>query len=382
MLRVFCLFFILLTLTACGDNTSQAQSQQRLFPDISVDFLDVYELPKQTFQDSPVGGLSGITYNPNQDQFYVISDDRSQYAPARFYTLALDVKQAEDRIQINEIAVEDVTFLQTAEEQVFPEGEIDAEGIAFAPDNTVVISSEGNTQQGINPFVKRFDLATGKQQQTLPLPDRFLLPETEKQAPRGVRNNLAFESLTVNPSAAITPKSDPFRVFTATESSLAQDQLSSESQKPTRIRFLHYIVNPIGQPVPIAEHLYLMDKPSLTQMSKGLTEMLAIPPKGNFLSLERSYGLSGYKAKLFLVAVGDATDTSGVEQFNVSLGDLQPLRKQLLFDFSELDFDIYNVEGLAMGPQLPDGSQSLLAITDDNFKEKEKTQIFLFRLNN
>jgi len=381
MLRSIILFLVLVTLAACG-SSAQVQAQDRLFPKMSVDFLDSYELPKQTFEKTPVGGLSGITYNQKKNLFYAISDDRSQNAPARFYTLDIRLERQETTPQIADISVEDVTFLQTEAGEVFPKGEIDGEGIAFAPGNTVFISSEGNTEQNIYPFVKRFDLDTGTQKQTLPLPQRFLLPETEEDAPRGVRNNLGFESLTLNPSGVLSPEGDPFRVFTATESSLRQDQLPEDSEEPTRVRFLHYVVNPIGQPLPIAEHLYLLDEPPLGTVGNGLTEVLAIQPEGYFLTLERSYGLSGYGAKLFLMTIGNATDTSGVDTFNVELGGLQPLRKKLLFDFSELDFDIYNLEGLAVGPTLPDGSQSLFVISDDNFNEQEITQILLFRLQN
>lgn len=376
MFRILIALLILINLTACG-NASQAQD--RLFPDISVEFLDAYELPKLVFEETPVGGLSGITYDQKKGRFYVISDDRSQYAPARFYTFTVNFNQTEETPGIENVNVEDVTFLKTPEGESFPQGEIDSEGIALAAGNTVFISSEGNTKQGINPFIRRFDIETGESKQELPLPQRFLLPETEEEAPQGVRNNLGFESLTLNPSGVISPEGDPFRVFSAAESSLTQDQLPADSDKQTRIRFLHYVVNPIGQPLPIAEHLYLLDDPPLDATNHGLTEMLAIQPEGYFLSLERSYGKSGYGAKLFLVTVGNATDTSGVERFNVDLGQLQPLRKKLLFDFSQLDFDIYNLEGLATGPRLPDGSKSLFLISDDNFNEQEATQILLFR---
>lgn len=377
MLRVLIALLFLINLTACG-NISQAQD--RLFPDISVAFLDAYELPKFTFEKTPVGGLSGMTYDQKKGRFYVVSDDRSQYAPARFYTFNIRFNQTEQTPGIENVTVEDVTFLKTPEGASFPKGEIDSEGIALAAGNTVFISSEGNTKHGINPFIRRFDIETGESKQELPLPQRFLLPETEEEVPQGIRNNLGFESLTLNPSGVISPEGDPFRVFTATEASLAQDQLPAESDKQTRIRFLHYVVNPIGQPLPIAEHLYLLDDPPLDATNHGLTDMLAIQPEGYFLSLERSYGKSGYGAKLFLVTVGNATDTSGVERFNVDLGQLQPLRKKLLFDFSQLDFDIYNLEGLATGPRLPDGSQSLFVISDDNFNQQEASQILLFRL--
>ena len=378
MFRLLISCLLLVTLTACNSpSQSQAQAQKRIFPDVSVDFLDGYEIPKQTFRDTPVGGLSGITYNPSEGIFYTVSDDRSRYAPARFYTLDINFNNT----KIEEATIKDVTFLKTEEEEFFDRGTIDAEGIAFAPGDTVFISSEGNTNQGINPFIRRFDIATGKPQQNLRLPKRFLLPESSEDEPRGVRNNLGFESLTINPSGVYSPNSDSFRVFTATESSLAQDQLPKDSDELTRIRFLHYVVNSIGPALPIAEHLYLLDESPLGTVLNGLTELLAIQPEGYFLSLERTYGLEGYGAKLFLVAVGNATDTSGVENFNTELGDLQPLRKKELLDFSELDFDIYNLEGLALGPRLADGSQSLLVISDDNFRESEPTQLLLFRLN-
>ncbi|QDZ39843.1 esterase-like activity of phytase family protein [Euhalothece natronophila Z-M001] len=378
MFRLLISCLLLITLTACSSpSQSQAQAQERVFPDVSVEFLDGYEIPKQTFKDTPVGGLSGITYNPSEGIFYTVSDDRSRYAPARFYTLDINFNNTE----IEEATIKDVTFLKTEEEEFFDRGTIDAEGIAFAPGDTVFISSEGNTNQGINPFIRRFDIATGKPQQNLRLPKRFLLPESSEDEPRGVRNNLGFESLTINPSGVYSPNSDSFRVFTATESSLAQDQLPKDSDELTRIRFLHYVVNSIGPALPIAEHLYLLDESPLGTVLNGLTELLAIQPEGYFLSLERTYGLEGYGAKLFLVAVGNATDTSGVENFNTELGDLQPLRKKELLDFSELDFDIYNLEGLALGPRLADGSQSLLVISDDNFRESEPTQLLLFRLN-
>ena len=39
------------------------------------------------FQGTTVGGLSSITYDAQNDVYYAISDDPSQFQPARFYTL-------------------------------------------------------------------------------------------------------------------------------------------------------------------------------------------------------------------------------------------------------------------------------------------------------
>ena len=44
-----------------------------------------------TFSGTTVGGLSGITYDAQNNRYFSISDDRSQINPARFYTLNVNV---------------------------------------------------------------------------------------------------------------------------------------------------------------------------------------------------------------------------------------------------------------------------------------------------
>ena len=41
------------------------------------------------FDDTTVGGLSGISYDAGRQLYYVISDDRSAKNPARFYTVRI-----------------------------------------------------------------------------------------------------------------------------------------------------------------------------------------------------------------------------------------------------------------------------------------------------
>src|SRR5919199_1147453 len=80
----------LLSLVMAGCDPSQAlTAEERTFLNLSLNFLGEYQLPKMNFKDTPVGGLSAITYDRQRDRFYALSDDRSQYAPARFYTLQL-----------------------------------------------------------------------------------------------------------------------------------------------------------------------------------------------------------------------------------------------------------------------------------------------------
>jgi hypothetical protein len=39
-----------------------------------------------------------------------------------------------------------------------------------------------------------------------------------------------------------------------------------------------------------------------------------------------------------------------------------------------------NIEGVTFGPKLPNGHKTLIFITDNNFNEVEKTQLFLFEV--
>ncbi len=358
-------------LTACN-TPPRVLAEERMFLDLSVEFLDYYKLPKNTFKNTTVGGLSAITYDRKQNKYYVLSDDRSNHGDARFYTLKLDIEHKNNnQIKITNTKIDDVTFLLDEAGNPYPAGSIDPEGIALSPRGTVFISSEGNPKNNIHPFIGEFDLETGTQKSKIPLPKRFL---NNSQTEQGIQENLAFESLTLNQNSLA--KDDPFRLFTATESSLIQDVPSEEE---ARIRLLHYVINSIGSPILVAEHLYLLDAAEPEIISNGLTELLSLSKEGYFLSLERTFGFIGVGAKIYQVVVGNATDTSNIGSLE-DISNIQALKKKLLFDLKNLDIDLDNVEGMTLGSRLPDGSRSLILITDDNFNAEQETQLLLFRL--
>jgi hypothetical protein len=368
-------FILLLVLTAC-EPPPRLLAQDRLFLDLSVEFLGEYQLPKITFQDTRVGGLSAITYDRQRDRFYVLADDRSNLGPARFYTLNLHLTSADTaKVKIDRLEIEDVTFLKDEEGNTYPPNSIDPEGIALSPRGTVFIASEGIPSKGFDPFIGEFDLQTGQKQLDLPIPQRYLRDPEDKT--KGIEENLAFESLTVSRSGLAAD--DPFRLFTATESALLQDRLEDATAK-ARIRLLHYVINSVSSPVAIAEHLYLLDSAAPEIISNGLTELMALDREGYFLSLERTFGLTGAGAKIFEVVNGNATDTSRIDSLAGNLGKVRSLNKKLILDLSELGIYLDNLEAMSLGPRLPDGSQSLLLVSDDNFNEDQITQFLLFRL--
>lgn len=379
----WCAFLLVLccagVLTGC--TLPQVSAEERLFLPLSVEFLDEYVLPSQEFEGTQVGGLSAIAYERQSDRFFVLSDDRSNLAPARFYTLSLQLDTTNPQaIQMAAVNLEQVVTLQNPEGNPYAPGSVDPEAMVLSPRQSVFIASEGDTSQGIPPFINEFDRNTGAWLGALPLPQRYL-PGEQNGEPVGVQNNLSFEALAINPGGFTTQNGyvEPFRLFAATESSLAQDA-STEAAVGEPIRMLHYLV---GEDLPslLAEHLYRLEPAPEGVLFNGLTELLVLDQGGHFLSLERTFGAMGAEAKLFQLAIADATDTSGIPRFVGDLSNIQPIRKQLVLDLRELGIPLDNLEAMTLGPRLPDGSQSLILLSDDNFSDTQKTQFLLFRLN-
>ncbi len=382
ILRLFSLALILLTLcTACA--APPAVAKDRSFPEMSLEFLGEYQLPKMSFEGTPVGGLSGITYDSKglneatsqAYRFYALSDDPSENGEARFYSLRLDLKSGDtESISLKKVIVEGVTSLKKADGETFSWGSINPEGIALSPRNSVFVASEGVTHVGIPPLVGEFDLKTGNQRGTLPIPKRYIPDASDEKQQQGVLDNLGFESLTIDPETFSPGGLDPFRLFVATEAPLMQDV---DPEQASKLRLLHYVIVD-KTPQLISENLYTLDQVPMSILN-GLTELVAISG-GQFLSLERSFGLSGYGARIYQVAVGAATDTSRINSFKGKTGMVEPVRKKLLLDLSELGIPLYNLEGMTLGPRLPDGSQSLVLVSDDSFDEAQKTQFILLSL--
>ncbi|MGL1465779.1 esterase-like activity of phytase family protein, partial [Vibrio parahaemolyticus] len=69
------------------------------------------------YKGTTVGGLSGIDYNPQKDEYYCISDDRSNINPARFYTANIVIKAN----KIDTVVFTDVQFLRTPSGDTFPD---------------------------------------------------------------------------------------------------------------------------------------------------------------------------------------------------------------------------------------------------------------------
>ncbi len=334
-----------------------------------IDFLGEVTFPTTTqVEGTLLGGLSGITYDASKNVYYSISDDRSQNAPARFYTLTIELGEN----SLGAVNFTDVTLLKNQNGQNFPALSLDPEGIALTSHGTLYISSEGDATATnlTNPFVKEFSL-TGNQLQALTVPQKYLptSPQTS-----GIRNNLAFESLTLTPSQNY--------LFTATENALVQDGAVATVSNGSPSRILSYNVA-TGNPA--AEYLYLTDSvakpptPANEFNTNGLVDLLAIDDT-HFLSLERSFSTgAGNTIKLYEVSLESADDISDISSLStVDISNISPAQKELLLNFDDLNITLDNIEGLTFGPDLPNGRRSLIVVSDNNFSPTQLTQVLAF----
>ena len=337
----------------------------------SIEFIGEATLPKGLiFKNAEVGGLSGITYDAKNNLYYAISDDRGKKAAARFYTLKIDLSKGE--LQKGKVLPVSVTTLLNENSQTFRPGESDTEGIALTNKATVFISSEGDAGKLINPFIQEFSLSSGREVKTLSIPNKFL---PDKSSQKGIRNNLAFESLTITP--------DKKHLFTATENALIQDGVAAKPNIGSPCRILQYnLLN--NQPE--KEFLYKTEpvSPFLNLTGKfvsGLPDLLALDNQGHFLSLERSFTGLGFAIFLFQVSLEGADDIHKIDSLlAINSKNIKPVPKKLLLDLRTLDVLLDNIEGLTLGPKLPDGQQSLILISDNNFNSLQRTQILAFKI--
>ena len=271
--------------------------------------------------------------------------------------------------------------------QPFATNTIDPEGIGLTSNGTVFVSSEGevSTLAGRlqSPFVNEFALGTGRQLRQLPVPSKFVPVIGPADAPTaGIRNNLAFENLTITPDGKF--------LFTATENALVQDGPIATTNTGSRSRILKYNLT-TGQPE--QEFLYVTDPVAVPAVpetgfnTNGLVELLALDNRGTFLALERSFSTgapgTGNTIKLYEVRLNGASDISGINSLNaININTVRPVEKRLVLNFDTLGLPtgLDNVEGMTLGPVLPNGQQSLVLVSDNNFSATQFTQILALGL--
>ena len=325
-----------------------------------------------TFAGTQVGGLSSITYDPRRNVYYVLSDDRSQINPARFYTFRIDL---DGSFGASDLHIDGVTTLQAPGGGPYPPLSLDPEGLVLTKDGRLVLTSEGDTSRLIDPFLRFYDLEGGFLG-SLPVLASFL-PTADHSS--GIRNNLAFEPAGVPPNGRF--------FFTGLENALFQDGPAATVASGSPSRLLRYNLQTSRldrQYVYWTDPVFQAPIPPTQFSVNGLVELL---PLGNefLLAMERSFSVgipgTGNEIKLYRVALPGADDVNGLDSLAGSLGSIQPVQKRLLFDLGTLGIPLDNVEGMTFGPDLPDGRRSVIMVSDNNFAASQFTQFLLFAVS-
>lgn len=225
----------------------------------------------------------------------------------------------------------------------------DFEGIAFRParPHSVLLSEEDT------PAVHEFDLKDGSLLKTFDVPPVF----------RRRRTNRGFESLALAPDGAA--------LWTANEEALSVDGDPSSPQKGTTVRLLRYVAQD-DTFVPEAQFAYQVEPMHgkvVQHASSGLSE-LAVLPDGTLLALERSFAYREdgvmFLSRLYAVDLSEATDISGQRQpLRGREKDFTPAAKTELWSGAIDEAMGMNLEGITVGPRLPDGRWSLVGVVDD-----------------
>jgi hypothetical protein len=321
-----------------------------------------------------IGGLSGAYYDARRQRLYAVSDDRER---PRLVTLDVTLTPA------MKVSARSVVPLQLPHQG---RRTLDAEGIAPAPNGRLYVSSEGDAADPNEPVPGIYEYTrAGRFVRSLPLPRRYLGSDDGT----GMRPNGAFEGLTVSP--------DGRRLFAATESSLRQDGETAAFGRGALSRILVYELPVVGAaPKEYAYRIDPLQRPTTfghAEGEVGVAEILALSGR-ELLVLERGYvrevALSGARSansiRIYHVRLNADAEVTG----RTSLVDAPPeapLDKTLILDASSVAGELSpplraleNFEAMTFGPRLPDGSRSLLLMSDDNFSSRQVTAIVAFAL--
>lgn len=272
--------------------------------------------PEFSFTMENVCGLSGLTWC-RDDLYFAVSDRLQAIVPLR---ISLDPATG----GIIAAKGETVVPLKTALE--------DFEDIAWdAASNQVFISSE-------KPAAIAGFALNGKPGPMVNLPGVFLK----------ARRNLSLESLTKNATVA--------RAWTANEDALPADGAVSSPEAGALVRLQEFDAGwkPLRQVAWRAEKSGARFGGSGTGVSG-----LCLLDDGSLLVMERVVIGVTLEVRLFLADCTGATDTTTLA--GLSGVAVTAAQKHLLYRKTT---GLTNWEGLAAGPRLADGSQSLILIAD------------------
>lgn len=252
----------------------------------------------------------------------------------------------------------------------------DPEGARVGRDGTVYIADE------YGPVIYEFG-AKGARVASLPVPAHFQARKPGKspadelppKATSGRQPNRGMEGLAIAP--------DGTKLFGIMQSPLIQNEALDDKNERTgvncRILELHLATKKTR------EFVYPLDGPG-----HGVNEILAVSDT-EFLVLERD-GKGGKDTefkRLFLIDLAGATDVSAAAALPAKglPAGVKPVAKKPFLDLLAKKHGIAGAdcpekfEGLAFGPDLPDGRRLLLVTADNDFIAERPFRVYAFAID-
>lgn len=371
--------FVLLICISCSSLKKVTSTEDIAISQLKL--LDVYDIPyNYQFNNTTVGGLSGIDYNSKTGDYYIICDDRSNINPARFYTAKINVAEN----LIDTVIFTNQVFLQNENKELYPNNKQDAKRV---PDpealrynsrkNEFIWTSEGeriiNTKDTIliNPSINVID-EKGILRSSFVLPQNLIMQSIEK----GPRQNGVLEGMTFAEKNKY--------LFVNLEEPLYEDGPRAEIfPNKALVRFYKFNVKTKKN---IAQYAYELDPvaykptPSNGFIVNGIPDILYFR-NNKILVIERSFstGRLPCTIKIFIADFSNATD---IRENKSLINNTQIIvaPKKLLLDLESLGIFVDNIEGVTFGPRLKNNHQTLLFIADNNFNPIQRSQVMLFEI--
>jgi len=343
--------------------------------------LSEFDVPHNLqYNNTTVGGLSGIDYDAKKNVYYLVCDDRSAINPARFYTAKINISNK----GIDSVYFVNATLFKQKNGQLYPNSKQDPahtpdpEAIRFNPlTGHLVWTSEGEriVKAGDtvleNPAITTID-AEGNYKDTFPLPAQLRMHGTEK----GPRQNGVLEGITF--------ANNYKTLFVNVEEPLYEDgPRAGLKDTITWIRLFKYEAATKKLLAQYAYHIEAIPHapiPATGFMINGVPDILALD-NNRLLVMERAFatGNMACTIKIYLADVSKATNIANVTSLKAH-PPASPVSKKLLLNMDDLGRFIDNVEGMTFGPTLRNGHKSLIMVADNNFNPLERTQFFLFEV--
>ncbi|SDM21351.1 Uncharacterized conserved protein [Oryzisolibacter propanilivorax] len=323
--------------------------------------------PGTEWGGSVFGGISGIDRDPATDEYLLISDDRSARGPARVYTARL-------RYGVQGLAPPEITgvhLLRAPDGRPFAARSAarvrvdvpDAESVRWLPGAAQFLwTSEGDFGRGFGPQMRAAH-ADGSHARSWTLPPAF-----QPGPGHGPRGNGTLEGLALAP--------DGRSAWLAMELPWRQDGPTARHGRPGAPVRITQLDLDSGRP--LRQIAYQPDAPPQPRALpfgpelNGVSEILADGPH-HLLVLERAYSTGrGFAARLYRIDTRSGSDTLALPA--LAPGSHRPAAKTLVADFAALGLPVDNLEGMAWGAPLADGSCVLVLVSDDNFNPAQATQ--------